>query len=524
RVPESTPAGTELRLVATATDGAGNVRTQQAVWTVLAPAAPSAGTVVAGAFVGAEQLAVSGDTVFARTATGFAVGTLSRGATPSLTHVGTYSASLRPLSMAVAGSVVLLAYGEAGVDVIDVSTPASPVKVGHANGDLGRLASYAGRVYATHATHSYLYVIDVSDPSRPFVAMLNGYQGRVLSAHVDGLLYQENGWVLTHYRQPGQPTGAYVTRSDWLGSTGTVLAERDTGVVVLADGLLRLYSANLDLEASMNLPAPGRAMRVVDGRVYVLDTDGRLRVVDVREQHNAAVVASEPLDGSDLAISGGLMLVATQAGVELRRLPVPSADVVPVATATQPLASPPLGLTAYRGGVLAAAGPAGLANLELSLPGRFLSRPSNPNIPDVRQVERVGRTVYLLTGTALQEAYEQPNGSLAYAFNSGNNAYLHQLGAVTRFHVASRRLWALGGGRVSTATLPGSESRASLLMAGGAVDVSGDERRAVVAHGAGGWSLVGLESSGELRRLATFAGTAADAVALEGGLLVTGNA
>ncbi|HZI11033.1 MAG TPA: hypothetical protein VE153_11640 [Myxococcus sp.] len=523
-VPASTPAGAVLRLVATAVDRAGNTRTQQATWTVVAPASPPAGTVVAAQFTGAEQLAVRGDRVYVRTATGFAVGNLTRGPVPSLTHVGTYTAPGRPLSMAVMNDLVLLAYGAAGLDVIDASSPASPVKVGNVATNLSVVVAYADRAEAS-AAPGFGYTVDLRDPARPVLSGPYGGGGlTLLSAHVDGFLYDNTGAVGTSYRSPADPLGSSTPHGVLVSESPTLAERDDDGIVMLTGRTLRLYDGRLNPHSTLTLPATGRVLRVVDGRTYVLDTSGRLRVVDVREKRALALVATEALDGRDLAISGGLLLAATPAGVELRRLPALPAGVAQSPTATLALTAPPLGATEYRGGVLVAAGTASIRHLNLSLPGQLVERAGNTSIPDARQVERVGHTVYFLTGTALQEGYEQADGSFFYSFNSGNNAYLNGLGAVTRFHVSPRRLWALGGGRVSTAVLPASAERASLLMQGGAVDVSGDERRAAVAHGAGGWSLVGLEPSGTLRRLATFQGAAVNAVALEGGLLVAGNA
>ncbi|WP_208719352.1 Ig-like domain-containing protein [Corallococcus sicarius] len=526
-VPSETLPGALLRLTVTVTDRAGLTSLVPAKeWRVVTSLSPPPGQVFTQGFAGAEQLELVGDRVFVRTATGFEVGQLTRGPTPSLTHLGRFTSTVRPRSIAVQGDRVLVAYGATGLDVVDVASPASPRTVGHVNLSLDKVVTYAGGAYASAGPESLNlpYSLDLEDPARPVATPVYYLLGSsiLLAAEVDGFIYNIGGnGVRMGFRigrWPGgtPPTTAYMTL---LTGERVVAAERDGNRLVAAtDRLLRVDEFWEGGDFSVPLAAPARAMQVAQGLAYVLCDDGFLRIIDVREPRSLAILATSALDARDVAVSGGVMLAASAAGVELRVLPLGQESVSATASATYATAPPPLGLTAFHEGVLVAAGTAGIRQLGLSRPGELEVLPGSASA-GMTQVERAGGELYFLSNGSVSRGVDRGNGT----FDVTGQSALGPLGVVTRFSAAVGRIWGINGQTVSSMTLLPDGSPASLAMSSSALDVSGEERHAAVALGTAGWTLVGVDGSGTLRRRATHAELPVQAVALDDTLLVTGN-
>ena len=278
----------------------------------------------------------------------------------------------------------------------------------------------------------------------------------------------------------------------------------------------------LRLGAEVPLPAGVRALAVTGGQAWLACEDDRLRVVDVRDPSAPQVIASEALAANGIEVSGGVLIASTPEGLVTRRLPEMGASgpalVVPRGNVA--LDDAAKGLTAFRRGVLVAAGLTGAQFVSLddaTHPVRI--RQAVVGLA-LRQVERTGQDVFTLDGQSLAVGVERTDGRIDR--DTTRTSRLAALGNTERFAVSPRRLWTVSGGKVSSVELPAAEAPASLLLGSATVDVSGDEQRAVVAMGAAGAAVVGVDAAGTLRRAALMPDTPTSAVALDGALALLG--
>jgi hypothetical protein len=221
-----------------------------------------------------------------------------------------------------------------------------------------------------------------------------------------------------------------------------------------------------------------------------------------------------------VAVSGGVLLAATPAGLEVHPLPAATATSASAA-GTVTLGEQAWGLAPYRRGVLAAAASAGLKRIDLSSP----AAPAPAALfsgANVRQVEHWFRDVYYLDNGKIMKASETAGTASAPTFTTP--AQLAQLGsAVSRFALAPGRIWTTVAGAVQSTRLPVAVTPASLTLGGAISDLAADEARAIAALGSSGFAVVGLDPTGSVVSLGTSTSFAADVVALEGSLAVTGS-
>ncbi|HVE82971.1 MAG TPA: Ig-like domain-containing protein, partial [Myxococcales bacterium] len=512
----STAPATLVLLEMTATDLAGNAITTQRGWTVVPAESPALVSTTAGPLVDAQEILVQGDRALVRVPSGLVVAQIQRGAQPALTVLSSYTSRAPALDLAASGRFAFLAMGASGLEVVEIGDSGAATLRGYLAADVASVVAHGSVVAGGQtSTAQGSYLIDVTDPARPIAtssSRLPGW-GRMLAGSADGALAADGNTFLV------SRSGSYSA----ITITGEVVraaaADREW-FFAATDKQLRLYDSLVGLQANLATGAGARSLRVAGGRAYVAGEDGWLRIFDVREPRALALVAMEALDARDVEVSGDLLLAATPAGVELRRLPQLPAAPGTTAAASLPLSVPVQGLTEYRGGVLVAAGLAGLRSYDLLRPDAFGTR-ATLSVAAAKQVERVERDLYFLDGTQLKWAREANDGAVTLV-NDAKSTRLAQLGAISRFSVSPQRLWAVGGGAVSTAALPDVTGPAVVVLSG-AVDVWGDGRFAAVARGANGWSLLGADASGVARLLASFPGAAADAVALSDDLVVVGD-
>jgi len=267
--------------------------------------------------------------------------------------------------------------------------------------------------------------------------------------------------------------------------------------------------------ASLPLPSPVRALAAADGMAYLALESGRVLLIDIREPRLPLAVADLALDARALAVDGGFLVASTAAGLELFPLPHGgSSSTAQLAAAQQ--GDLAYGLAPFSRGVLAAAGSAGVARIDLTTP----SAPATATawaVAAARQVERTGRSLYFLDQATVKVVTESVTAGAAPTFSAATS--LISLQSVTRFAVSPDRIWTVGAGALRTAALPGAATAVSLTLGGSVLDVAGDERRAVAALDAAGMALVELDPSGSLVERGRF-GAGARAVAMMDDLAV----
>ncbi len=439
-VPLSTPEGTALEVAATAMDRAGNVSTAKATRVVVGASAPVATSAAGGAFAGADRIAVLGDSVFVTTPRGVTLGRLSRGASPSLAAVAEYPTPAAPTGVAVRGGLGFVALGAQGLQVVDVSALEAPSLVSSNATAVARIGSHAGAIVASDGAHPYL--VDASDPLAPKLVSLGNtsdlVSGRSALWAANGTGPGLNSIVVGDFNASG---GILLSGTN-IGTAPATAAERDGDLALVGTsaGLKILAGSSwangeaLTLLGTLATPSV-RAMAVARGVAYLACADGMLRVVDVRNPHQPAFVSEEILDARSLVVSGGLLLAATESGIDVRTLPSPAG--APGRLATVALADVVGGLTPYRRGALAAAGGLGLLSFDVGTP----TAPAQSTAfaaGNLRQVERVGREVFLVDGTTLKVVLESAGGiGLGTAPDA---SILSGIGGVQRIAVVPNRI------------------------------------------------------------------------------------
>ncbi len=530
-VPLSTTPGTVIDVSSSILDQAGNaaVPAPSASVVVLAPALPGP-AVVATSLAGASRVAISGDHLYAATPRGVEIAALTRGPAPSLTPLARLGSD-PAVDVAVARGLAVVARGAAGIDVVDVSDPATPHLLGHLGGTFDRVGTGGSLFYAADSSNYLVKELDLRNPSAPVLqpTLSSGFSGsisgKLIGSERLGVFVANGRTVYWTFVSNGTSP---ITDSGYFD-----LGAGAEGRAADADGDLIVAATVRDLQiiapfpatsygryrmATLPLPAPARDVVVANGRAYVACEDGVLRIADVRDARTARIIASEPLDARALAVSGGVLVAATPAGIELRSLAGAGVSAVAAVGSATP-ADLPRAIAPFHGSVLAAAATAGLVHVDLA-------RPSAPAISavaagDVRQVETLGRNIYELNGGTVSRITE--GISLTQARFSGPTALTALGSAVSRFALAPDRIWTVGGGAVRTAALPAATAPVGLDLGTSAVDVAGDESRAVVALDQAGFALVALDAAGQLASRPTPFVGAVKAVALDGSLaLVAG--
>ncbi|TQF15750.1 hypothetical protein FJV41_11775 [Myxococcus llanfairpwllgwyngyllgogerychwyrndrobwllllantysiliogogogochensis] len=520
-VPDATPTGALLELRATAKDRANNTTTAVVSRTVVGARLPT--EVASVTLDGATRLVRLGEHVHVATSSGLWIGRLMGAASsPGLAPVATVSTPVAPVSLAVLGDHVALALGEAGLWLVDIGVPASPRVVGRLEGQYTGVAA-SGRFYAARTRtdgQRVVEALDLGDPTMPIRSVLSqGSAELLLGAQADGPIIAVGTStvrvpLVTPEGQGGvgelsvAPAQVRATQVDG----DLVVSATDSAV----HAWVRANGTTLSHVSEVGMPSGVRALDVVRGVAYVAGGDGWLRVVDLREPSRPWVVARSALDVSDVLVTEGLLLTAGPTGVRVLKLP----DSVPTVVA-EPVALPDMvvGLAPFRGGVLAATRLSGVQAIDVA--GGAKPQVVGPLFAgqDVRQVERAGRDVLFLDGSTLKVARETAEGALSA--NDLRADALVALGAVERFAATQGRLWTVSSGTVKSVRWPAAEARDALVLGSAALDVAGDEKRALVALGNQGVGVVEVAPSGQLRRVATLP-VAATNVALDGTLAVVG--
>ena len=229
----------------------------------------------------------------------------------------------------VSGSLLIVALGEAGVQVLDVSMPAMPMLRGKldTSGDARRLALAPGRIYVTDSTGS-LQIIGMADADHltwlgafpgqarnvaavgPFVYLLRGTHLLVLNVSnpasptlvgtytsaayleavtvVNGLAYLAagtQGLEIVNVANPAAP--AYVGDVVTPGSaTGIVVSGSLAYLVAAQDGLQMIDIQNPAAPLWVGTYAYesiGSVARIGNGQAYIAGKDKNLVIVDVSQ-------------------------------------------------------------------------------------------------------------------------------------------------------------------------------------------------------------------------------------------------
>lgn len=253
-------------------------------------------------------------------------------ASPALHRWERLSGSARAL--AVADGLAYTASSRRGMDIVDVSDPGGPVRVG-GNGALGIITwdvAVAGDT-AYLGSRGFLEIVDVADPTAPMsVGYVVAAEG-VRAVAVEGSrAYFVSGSRMTTVdvtdpRSPQKLGSADLFVGYDLAITGAtaVAAEGEHGVQVYDVGDPQGITG-----VALSLPGICVACSMSGTTAYVACRDGGVQVVDVADPAAPAVIASVPSlsAASAVTVHGDRLFVAGEDRVHVLDVSDPSAPVV----------------------------------------------------------------------------------------------------------------------------------------------------------------------------------------------------
>ncbi len=231
--------------------------------------------------------------------------------------------------IALAGNVALVATGEGGLRIVDVSQPFSPVEVGHLDGMAASVAVAGGFAYVTGGASGSgpsLSVVDISVPPHPTPVgswSVEGESGAVavLGSHAYvGVSTPGSGaavWVVS-LADPAHPVAATVFGAYPAGSTVTDIAVSGAlGLVAVAGSGGRVSVVDLTDPAApvatgeISIADP-RSLAIANGHAYVGTRGSGLHVFSLANPAAPSEVGSlaSPPSVLGIALSGSVAVLA----------------------------------------------------------------------------------------------------------------------------------------------------------------------------------------------------------------------
>jgi hypothetical protein len=235
--------------------------------------------------------------------------------------------------IAVSGGFAYVAGGAAGLRVVDVSNPAHPTEVSHADGLAYDVAVSGTRVYLAAGD---LRIYDVANPAAPVqIGSWSGGEHSVTNvaaagefAYVAGSTDLILGGVsIVRVSDPTHPVAVGFVRMgglDWplptdLAVAGNLLLVSESGTMGGAMLILDVSNpaAPVGLAEYQGPSSDGRAV-AASGAFAFLAEYGRLSVINIADPRNPFLVSSQPLATAatavEVAVTGHTVLVADQQG------------------------------------------------------------------------------------------------------------------------------------------------------------------------------------------------------------------
>jgi hypothetical protein len=256
---------------------------------------------------------------------------ISDPATPVL--AGTYNTSGVAHSVTASGDHAFVADYGSGLQVIDISDPVNPTLLGTYNTPGNALGVAVSGDYAFVADGSSgLQVIDISDPVNPTLAGTCAAPGNAYGVAVSGsyafVADYVSGLQVIDISDPANPTlvGTY----DTPGTARGVTVSGDRAFV--ADGISGLQVIDISnpaqpiLAGTYNTPDLAYSVAVSGDRAYVADQTSGLLVIDISDPSTPTLVGTydTPSAALGVAVSGNHAFVGdNMAGLQVIRISEP---------------------------------------------------------------------------------------------------------------------------------------------------------------------------------------------------------
>jgi hypothetical protein len=261
--------------------------------------------------------------------TGLQVIDISNPASPTL--VGSWDTPGTTLDVAVSGNYAYVADGQSGLQIIDISDPSSPTSAGSFD--------TTGYAYGVQVEGSYAYVadsgdglqvIDISNPASPTLAGACSTGGSALGVYIDGdyayVAASDFGLQVIDISNPADPTPG--DHQDTPGYAVSVFVKDDYAYVACLNGGLQIINisnpADLAFEGACEDMTRVRDVYVTGSRAYVACERDGLKIVDISDPEDPYITGfAETYYPIDVRVSGNYAYVA-DAAVGLRVIDVSS--------------------------------------------------------------------------------------------------------------------------------------------------------------------------------------------------------
>jgi len=229
------------------------------------------------------------------------------------------------LDIAVSGTKAYVTFGSK-LQIVDISTPGSPVLLGSVTLGVGATARATGVTVVgsiAYVTDAYagFYVVNVSNPASPVVMGSVDTPGVAEDVAIAGTIAyvadHTSGLQVINVSNPASPTiiGNVDTpdRAFGVALSGTVayVADQYSGLQII-----NISNPNSpQIIGSLDTPGNAEDLRAVGTTIYLSDATGGLRVIDASNPLSPVMVGSVDTPGYawDVAISGTLAYVADDA-------------------------------------------------------------------------------------------------------------------------------------------------------------------------------------------------------------------
>jgi hypothetical protein len=228
------------------------------------------------------------------------------------THVGECDAYGWPIDIAVSGNYAYLANGDDGLVILNVGDPDAPAIVGFYGGGYVSDVDVAGN----HAYVNNLEVVDVSDPSDPFLSGSFDTEHVAYDIVVSGnyayIAAGENGLVIMDISNPASPAlmGTYVTTVvsndvDVVGNYAYVADEINGLVIVdITNPSAPTFVGNCDTEYTNDIA-------VASNYAYISDVTNGLVIMDISNPSSPALTGSyDAYNAQDVDVAGNYAYLA----------------------------------------------------------------------------------------------------------------------------------------------------------------------------------------------------------------------
>jgi len=265
----------------------------------------------------ARGIALAGNTAFiADWSSGLQVIDVSNPATPTI--IGSRVTPEYAWSIALSGNTAFIADGSSGLQVIDVSNPAAPTIIGSRDTPgSARSIALAGNTAFIADWSSGLQVIDVSNPAAPTIIGSRDTPGLAFGIALSGntafIADGSAGLQVIDVSNPAAPT--IIGSRDTPGSAYGIALSGNTAFI--ADGSAGLQVIDVSNPAtptiigSIDTPGSAEGIALSGNTAFIADTVG-LQVIDVSNPAAPTIIGSRDTPGfaSGIALAGNTAFIA----------------------------------------------------------------------------------------------------------------------------------------------------------------------------------------------------------------------